>query len=101
MSSANTACSTRRAVVVVVERKSRGSLRVADPSLALGGSFNAAGRGWLVGAGATLLQAVDAGETWREQKIAELENIRLNAITFVNERHGWAVGAGGFDRQNC
>ncbi len=63
--------------------------------LLLGGSFNDAGRGWLVGAGATLLQTVDAGETWREQKIAELENIRLNAITFVNERYGWAVGAGG------
>ncbi len=63
--------------------------------LLLGGSFNDAGRGWLVGAGATLLHTVDAGETWREQKIAELENIRLNAITFVNERHGWAVGAGG------
>ncbi|MEJ7616724.1 MAG: YCF48-related protein [Pyrinomonadaceae bacterium] len=63
--------------------------------LLLGGSFIDGGRGWLVGAGATLLQTIDGGESWREHKIAELENARLNAVVFVDERHGWAVGAGG------
>lgn len=63
--------------------------------LLLGGTFFDDARGWLVGAGATLLQTDDAGETWKEQKIAGVENTRLNAITFVDERHGWAVGAEG------
>lgn len=63
--------------------------------LLLGGSFTDAKSGWLVGAGATLLQTIDGGETWREHQIAELENARLNAIVFVDEQHGWAVGAGG------
>lgn len=68
---------------------------VPTKRLLLGGAFLDHARGWLVGAGATLLQTIDGGETWREQKVTGIENLRLNAITFVGEQHGWAVGAGG------
>lgn len=68
---------------------------VPTKRLLLGGTFFDNARGWLVGAGATLLQTIDGGETWREQKVAGVENVRLNAITFAGEQHGWAVGAGG------
>jgi photosystem II stability/assembly factor-like uncharacterized protein len=79
--------------------------------LLLGGAFLSDDQGWLVGAGATLLQTSDGGETWREGRIASVEangnvesrvsdasknaSLRFNAASFVDARHGWAVGAGG------
>lgn len=76
--------------------------------LLLGGAFLSDDQGWLVGAGATLLQTSDGGETWREGRIASVgpeangnseasrnASLRFNAASFVDARHGWAVGANG------
>jgi photosystem II stability/assembly factor-like uncharacterized protein len=89
--------------------------------LLLGGAFLDAAQGWLVGAGATILHTADSGATWRAGYIepqaahlasnssaASAENVsaanaaststvaaRLNAVSFVDARRGWAVGTGG------
>jgi photosystem II stability/assembly factor-like uncharacterized protein len=99
-------------------------LRQSVPTthLLLGGAFHDAQHGWLVGAGATILQTSDSGATWRNGLIeansaallpsadaANLANARtssvktganavaarLNAVSFVDARRGWAVGSGG------
>ncbi|HVG38961.1 MAG TPA: YCF48-related protein [Pyrinomonadaceae bacterium] len=63
--------------------------------LLLGGVFFADGRGWLVSAGATLLQTADNGESWREQGVRDVANVKLHAITFGDQKIGWAVGSEG------
>jgi photosystem II stability/assembly factor-like uncharacterized protein len=63
--------------------------------LLLGGAFIDADQGWLVGAGATILQTTDGGETWRAGNAANALNARLTAASFVDAAHGWAVGADG------
>lgn len=74
--------------------------------LLLGGSFLDSARGWLVGAGATLLQTADGGETWRmgtltgfapvtKDDAIEARRVRFTSVSFVDEKHGWAVGAQG------
>ncbi|HEV2708278.1 MAG TPA: YCF48-related protein [Pyrinomonadaceae bacterium] len=82
--------------------------RVPTKRLLLDAAFVGSRHGWLVGAGAALLYTTDGGETWREGRIeasetsptvqtreAEAEPVRLNAVSFVDERQGWAVGARG------
>ncbi|MGH9902024.1 MAG: WD40/YVTN/BNR-like repeat-containing protein [Pyrinomonadaceae bacterium] len=89
--------------------------RVPTRHLLLGGTFLDPQRGWLVGAGATLLHTADGGATWRAGGIernaaivhdstapastpspaAPSGGTRLNAVSFVDARRGWAVGAGG------
>jgi photosystem II stability/assembly factor-like uncharacterized protein len=83
--------------------------RVPTKHLLLDAAFVGPRHGWLVGAGATLLYTTDGGETWREGRIQSGETspsasagetqaeqpVRVNAVSFVDERQGWAVGAAG------
>jgi photosystem II stability/assembly factor-like uncharacterized protein len=92
-------------------------LRVPTRHLLLGASLLDARQGWLVGAGSTLLQTTDGGVTWREGQVVSVPagfssapsprptqaqtvqtqaaSLRLNAVSFADARHGWAVGARG------
>ena len=63
--------------------------------LLLGGTFIDEHRGWLVGAGATILQTSDGGETWHVSKLVNAPGVRFNATSFFGNRLGWAVGSGG------
>ncbi len=71
--------------------------RVHSPTrhLLLGGTFIDDYRGWLVGAGATILQTSDGGETWHVSRLTETQGVRFNATSFIGNRLGWAVGSGG------
>jgi photosystem II stability/assembly factor-like uncharacterized protein len=66
-------------------------LRGPTQYLLLGGDFLDGDNGWLVGAGSTILQTTDGGETWRTGAV-EAAGVRFTAISFVDSRHGWAVG---------
>ncbi len=63
--------------------------------LLLGGTFVDDYRGWLVGAGATIIQTSDGGETWHVSQLPAAKGIRFNATSFIDNRTGWAVGSGG------
>lgn len=78
--------------------------RVPTRHLLLGGAFLNGAQGWLVGAGATILQTTDGGATWHADTIVgvssqtsatEKQPVRLTAASFVDQWHGWAVGAAG------
>jgi photosystem II stability/assembly factor-like uncharacterized protein len=94
--------------------------RVPTRHLLQGGVFLDAQRGWVVGAGSTLLQTTDGGATWNAGRLETpaapqassqanakasgaqaprastgASSVRFNAVSFVNERRGWAVGASG------
>jgi photosystem II stability/assembly factor-like uncharacterized protein len=83
--------------------------RVPTRHLLLGGTFLDARRGWLVGAGSTLLQTADGGETWLAAQLvghtpatpststasSSAPSVRFNAVSFADARRGWAVGGGG------
>ncbi|HEV2826648.1 MAG TPA: YCF48-related protein, partial [Pyrinomonadaceae bacterium] len=73
--------------------------RLQSPTrhLLLGGTFIDDDRGWLVGAGATIIQTSDGGETWVVSRLDEAKRtaIRFGATSFVDNRLGWAVGSGG------
>jgi photosystem II stability/assembly factor-like uncharacterized protein len=62
--------------------------------LLLGGAFLADGQGWLVGAGNTILYNPD-GDGWRAGSSPISTSTRFNAVAFVDERRGWAVGERG------
>jgi photosystem II stability/assembly factor-like uncharacterized protein len=62
--------------------------------LLLGGAFLADGRGWLVGAGNTILYNPD-GAQWRTVASPLITATRFNAVFFADERRGWAVGERG------
>ena len=64
-------------------------------NLLLGGTFIDDYRGWLVGAGATILQTSDGGETWHVSKLTNALGVRFNATSFIGNRLGWAVGSRG------
>lgn len=70
-------------------------LQVPTRNVLLGGTFVDEDRGWLVGAGATILQTADGGETWHLSRLAEANNARFSSASFVDNRLGWAVGTGG------
>lgn len=63
--------------------------------LLLGGSFINETSGWLVGAGSTILQTLDGGETWHHARLPDATRVRFNSTSFVDSRLGWAVGSGG------
>jgi len=72
--------------------------RVPTRHLLLGGVFLNQLQGWLVGAGATVLQTTNSGETWRAGGPVVTTGgpaARLNGVSFVDGRRGWAVGSGG------
>jgi photosystem II stability/assembly factor-like uncharacterized protein len=89
--------------------------RVPTRHLLLGATFLDARTGWLVGAGSTLLRTEDGGATWQEGRIsaptqqlssstvsaaqtpapARAPSVRVNAVSFVDARRGWAAGSGG------
>jgi photosystem II stability/assembly factor-like uncharacterized protein len=70
--------------------------RLPTRKLLLGGQFIDATRGWLVGAGATILQTLDGGTTWRTGDVLfEQTDVRLTAVSFPDAHHGWAVGTEG------
>lgn len=88
--------------------------RVPTRRLLLGGAFLDARRGWIVGAGSTLLQTSDGGETWVAGQLVAQQSakppappassppapgpapaVRFNAVSFADDRRGWAVGGGG------
>jgi photosystem II stability/assembly factor-like uncharacterized protein len=62
--------------------------------LLLGGAFLAGGQAWLVGAGNTILYNPDGAE-WRAGNSPFNTATRFNAVAFVGERRGWAVGERG------
>ena len=64
-------------------------------NLLLGGTFIDDYRGWLVGAGGTILQTSDGGETWHVSRLANAPGVRFNSTSFIGNRLGWAVGSGG------
>jgi photosystem II stability/assembly factor-like uncharacterized protein len=68
--------------------------------LLLGGVLIDNDRGWLVGAGSTILQTLTEGD-WHTSNLAEAQSVRLNAASFVDYQLGWTVGGGGtiFDDQ--
>ncbi|MFN2511760.1 MAG: WD40/YVTN/BNR-like repeat-containing protein [Pyrinomonadaceae bacterium] len=70
-------------------------LRAPTRHLLLGGTFIDDYRGWLVGAGATILQTSDGGETWHLSSLPGAKGVRFTATSFVDNRRGWAVGSGG------
>ena len=70
-------------------------LQVPTRHLLLGGTFIDDDLGWLVGAGATMLQTSDGGDTWQLSKLANANNVRFTATSFFDHRLGWAVGSGG------
>jgi photosystem II stability/assembly factor-like uncharacterized protein len=63
--------------------------------LLLGGTFIDDYRGWLVGAGATILQTSDGGETWHLSQLKGAPGVRFTATSFIGNRLGWAVGSRG------
>ena len=67
---------------------------VPTKHLLLGGAFLGDGQGWLVGAGNTILYNPD-GERWRAGSLPISAATRFNAVAFVDERRGWAVGERG------
>ena len=83
--------------------------RVPTRHLLLGGAFYDARVGWLVGAGGTFLHTSDGGATWRDSVLvprshgdggdrrpaSQAPAPRINAVSFIDERRGWAVGSGG------
>jgi photosystem II stability/assembly factor-like uncharacterized protein len=87
--------------------------RVPTRHLLLGGAFRDARVGWLVGAGGTFLHTSDGGATWRAAGVVPASSAgataapaaqfapvaaaapRVNAVSFIDERRGWAVGSGG------
>ncbi len=72
------------------------SLRSPTRRLLLGGIFVDDDRGWIVGAGATIIQTSDGGDTWYQSRLPQVEKtIRFTATSFVDNRMGWAVGSGG------
>jgi photosystem II stability/assembly factor-like uncharacterized protein len=70
-------------------------LQLPTRRLLLGGTFIDEDRGWLVGAGATILATSDGGETWHISKLTTAPGLRFNAASFVDNRLGWAVGSAG------
>lgn len=74
-----------------------GWVRLHAPTrhLLLGGTFIDDHRGWIVGAGATILQTSDGGETWHVSQLTAAPGVRFNATSFIGNRLGWAVGSGG------
>jgi photosystem II stability/assembly factor-like uncharacterized protein len=89
--SAKQARSTRRTTPVT-----RGSLQSPTRRLLLGGIFVDDDRGWIVGAGATIIQTSDGGDTWYQSRLPQVEkSVRFTATSFVDNRKGWAVGSGG------
>jgi photosystem II stability/assembly factor-like uncharacterized protein len=88
--------------------------RVPTRHLLLGGAFRDARVGWLVGAGGTFLHTSDGGATWRAAHLVAASSVnaaagtppaqfaptptpapRVNAVSFIDERRGWAVGSNG------
>ena len=62
--------------------------------LLLGGAF-VSNRGWLVGAGATIIHTNNSGATWQSSLVREDTKVRFNATSFVGDQLGWAAGSGG------
>jgi len=87
--------------------------RVPTRHLLLGGAFQDARVGWLVGAGGTFLHTSDGGATWSAAVVVPSSSFnaagapaaqfapspapapRVNAVSFIDGRRGWAVGSGG------
>jgi len=57
--------------------------------LLLGGAFIDESSGWLVGAGATILQTSDGGETWHRSQTPDTAHVSLQCNFFLLTR-GWA-----------
>jgi photosystem II stability/assembly factor-like uncharacterized protein len=69
------------------------SQRSATKHLLLGGAFANAGRGLLVGAGATIMQSED-GLSWSLSTAGHMESTRLNAAAIVGP-YRWVAGNAG------
>ncbi len=50
-------------------------------------------RGWIVGAGGTILKTVDGGQTWTKQNSGT--KVTLYHVDFRNDKKGWVVGEKG------
>src|ERR1051326_3216528 len=61
--------------------------------LLLGAAFGNAGRGLIVGAGATIMQS-ENGSSWSLPAVFSRESTRLNAAAMVGQ-FAWAAGSGG------
>ena len=61
-----------------------------------GGSFLDNMQLWLVGAGATVINSKDGGETWRIGNVLGItEGVKFASVSFVDRSRGWAVGNSG------
>ena len=47
--------------------------------------------GWIVGQFGTILHTSDGGQTWERQKAGSIFDRHLVAVSFVDERTGWAI----------
>ncbi|MBP6004115.1 MAG: hypothetical protein KA746_11825 [Pyrinomonadaceae bacterium] len=63
--------------------------------LLLGGAFGSGPSGAIAGAGGTILFTSDSGLTWEPATIIGKSDARFNAVHFVGEHLGWAVGSRG------
>ncbi len=61
----------------------------------MGGAFADDTHGWLVGAGATILQTGNGGVTWLNSIVRNGNGARFAAASFVGNSLGWAVGTAG------
>lgn len=64
--------------------------------LMLGGTLIDELRGFIVGAGGTILSTADGGRTWRnvEHGVHGMK-IKLNSVFFLDDKRGWVVGENG------
>ncbi|MHA1962745.1 MAG: YCF48-related protein, partial [Candidatus Thorarchaeota archaeon] len=51
--------------------------------------------GWIVGTEIKVMYTPDGGANWYQQSVPAEVNNRINAVDFINQTHGWAVGWGG------
>lgn len=63
--------------------------------LLLGGAMNGSKSGAVVGAGGSIYFTEDAGISWTPANVYGDKQSKLNAVYFVDNRNGWAVGGSG------
>lgn len=63
--------------------------------LILDGFFADNLRGTIVGGGGTIFFTEDAGASWKPAYVSEKTESKLNAVFFVDAKHGWTAGSRG------
>lgn len=63
--------------------------------LMLGGQFQSTTDGTLVGGGGNILFSEDSGFSWQKATVATNPKTRFNAVFYLDDKKGWAVGTDG------